>query len=150
MNKSRYKLLSGNLKLWYIFIGIFVCIILLIGGKTAVKSTSSDRFCMSCHVHPHADQSWKLSTHHNNSSGVTVHCVQCHLPPEGEGYLFAKAKTGLRDLYGYLFKDTAEIDWEKKKLLENAKKFVYENSCTECHENLFPLTLSVNGGNAHL
>jgi len=115
-----------------------------------MKTTSTDRFCMICHVHPHADQSWKLSTHHNNSSGTIVHCVQCHLPPEGEGYFFAKARTGLKDLYGYLFKDTAEIDWGKKKLLENAKKLVYENSCTECHENLFPLTLSVNGGNAHL
>ena len=35
-------------------------------------------------------------------------------------------------------------------MLENAKGFVYEKSCLECHQNLFPVTLSVNGGNAHL
>lgn len=130
--------------------GMIVFAILALSYKKVMKVTSTDSFCMLCHVHPHAEQSWKLSTHHNNKSGTIVHCVQCHLPPEGEGYFFAKAETGIRDLYGYLFKDTSDIDWERKKLLENAKKYVYENSCKECHENLYPLTLSVNGGNAHL
>lgn len=137
-------------KVWFFVSGLIVFALLIIPFRTAMKVTSTDKFCMSCHVHPHADQSWKLSTHHNNSTGTIVHCVQCHLPPEGEGYFFEKAKTGMRDLYGYLFKDTAEIDWEKKSLLEYAKKHVYENTCKDCHENLFPLTLSVNGGNAHL
>jgi len=105
---------------------------------------------MSCHIHPTADQSWKMSTHYNNSSGVFVGCTECHLPPKGEGYIFAKARTGLKDLYGFYFKDSAKIDWEKKRLLEYAKGIVYENSCLECHQNLFPVTLSVNGGNAHL
>ncbi len=105
---------------------------------------------MSCHIHPSADQSWKLSTHYNNQSGIVVHCTECHLPPEGHGYFFAKVKHGFKDVYGYLFKDSAEINWQKKKLLENAIGFVYEKSCTECHQNLFPVTLSVNGGNAHL
>ena len=97
-----------------------------------------------------ADQSWKLSTHYNNRSGNIIHCADCHLPPEGPGYLFAKAKHGLKDVYGYLFKDSAKINWQEKKLLENAKGYVYEKSCLECHQNLFPVTLSVNGGNAHL
>ena len=35
-------------------------------------------------------------------------------------------------------------------MLENDKGFVYEKSCLECQQNLFPVTLSVNGGNAHL
>ena len=64
--------------------------------------------------------------------------------------MFAKAKHGLKDVYGYFFKDSAEINWQEKKLLENAKGFVYEKSCLKCHQNLFPVTLSVNGGNAHL
>jgi formylglycine-generating enzyme required for sulfatase activity/nitrate/TMAO reductase-like tetraheme cytochrome c subunit len=119
-------------------------------GKKVVTFTSSDKYCMSCHIHPSSDQSWKLSTHYNNKSGNIVHCTECHLPPEGHGYLFAKAKHGLKDAYGYFFKDSVKIDWGKKNLLENAKGFVYEKSCTECHQNLFPVTLSVNGGNAHL
>ena len=137
-------------KVWLIIAGIIIAIIVLRAGKAVVSYTSTDKYCISCHVHPHADQSWKLSTHFNNKSGVTVHCTECHLPPEGHGYLYAKAKHGMVDLYGYLFKDTSEIDWESKKLLEKAKGFVYEESCLKCHQNLFPVTLSVNGGNAHL
>ncbi len=130
--------------------GIAVTIILSVPGRAVLSYTSSDRYCISCHVHPNADQSWKLSTHYNNRAGNVVHCTECHLPPEGHGYLYAKAKHGLKDIYGYLVKDSSTINWEKKKLLETAKGFVYEESCVKCHQNLFPVTLSVNGGNAHL
>ena len=147
--QNRTHLTRRN-KLWLIFAGFLICIILLKSGKAVVKYTSSDKYCMSCHIHPHADQSWKLSTHYNNKSGTIVHCSECHLPPEGKGYLFAKAKHGFKDVYGFLFKDSSEINWEKKKLLENARGFVYEQSCLKCHQNLFPVSLSVQGGNAHL
>ncbi|MBK9390782.1 MAG: SUMF1/EgtB/PvdO family nonheme iron enzyme [Bacteroidetes bacterium] len=142
--------ISRSKKLWFIFAGFIVCLILLKSGKGVMKYTSADKYCMSCHIHPHADQSWKLSSHYNNKSGTIVHCSECHLPPEGEGYIFSKAKHGFKDVYGFLFKDSSEINWEKKKLLENAKGFVYEKSCLKCHQNLFPVTLSVKGGNAHL
>ena len=141
---------NRRIKVWFFFLGVMVCVILLVSGKKAIKYTSTDEYCASCHIHPHADQSWKLSTHYNNASGNVVHCAECHLPPEGKGYLFAKAKTGLKDLYGFYFKDSASLDWKGKKLLEYAKGIVYEKSCIECHQNLYPLTLSVNGGNAHL
>jgi sulfatase modifying factor 1 len=144
------KSVGRRTKIWFIFTGILLCIVFLIAGKSIMHGTSTDRYCMSCHIHPTADQSWKLSTHYNNKSGSIVQCVECHLPPEGHGYLAAKAKHGLKDAYGYFFKDSAKIDWEKKKLLENARGFVYEKSCLECHQNLFPVTLSLNGGNAHL
>jgi formylglycine-generating enzyme required for sulfatase activity len=143
-------ILSGRKKVWFIIAGFLVCIILLKSGKAVVSYTSTDKYCMSCHIHPHADQSWKLSTHYNNRSGTIVHCSECHLPPEGQGYLYAKAKHGFKDVYGFLFKDSSEINWGEKKLIENARGFVYEKSCLKCHQNLFPVTLSVKGGNAHL
>ncbi len=144
------RTLSRKTKVVFIIIVLAAGYLVLRSGKAVVKYTSTDNYCMSCHIHPHADQSWRLSTHFNNSSGVTVHCAECHLPPEGQGYLLAKAKHGFKDAYGYFFKDSAEINWEAKKLLDNAKKFVYEESCLKCHKNLFPVTLSVNGSNAHL
>jgi len=149
-NYQRKTSVGRRTKVWFLFIGILISILFLFSGKKVMTYTSTDKYCMSCHVHPFADQSWKLSTHYNNSSGNIVHCVECHLPPEGHGYLLAKAKHGIKDAYGFYFKDSTEINWEKKKLLENARGFVYEKSCTECHQNLFPVTLSVNGGNAHL
>jgi formylglycine-generating enzyme required for sulfatase activity/nitrate/TMAO reductase-like tetraheme cytochrome c subunit len=153
MNFNNYRSRTSvgrRTKVWFFILGILACIIILLGGKKAITLTSTDKYCMSCHIHPGADQSWKLSTHYNNKSGTIVHCTECHLPPEGHGYLAAKSKHGIKDAYGYFFKDSTKINWEKKKLLESARGFVYEKSCLECHQNLFPVALSVNGGNAHL
>jgi formylglycine-generating enzyme required for sulfatase activity len=149
-NYHRKTPVGGRIKVWFFILGMLCCILIVYSGKKALNSTSTDKYCMSCHVHPDADQSWKLSTHYNNSTGNIVHCTECHMPPEGHGYFMAKAKHGSKDAYGYFFKDSADIDWQKKKLLENARGYVYENSCVDCHQNLFPVTLSVNGGNAHL
>ncbi|TAL76369.1 MAG: hypothetical protein EPN88_03030 [Bacteroidetes bacterium] len=149
-NHRSRTFISAKTKVWLIIVGILIGFILLKSGKAVVSYTSSDKYCISCHIHPLADQSWRLSTHYNNPSGNITHCSDCHLPPEGHGYLIAKAKHGLKDVYGYLFLDSAKINWQEKKLLENAKGFVYEKSCLGCHQNLFPVTLSVNGGNAHL
>jgi sulfatase modifying factor 1 len=137
-------------KVWLISLGFILSLILLFSGRAVVSYTSSDKYCISCHIHPQADQSWRLSTHYNNPSGSIIHCTDCHLPPQRHGYLLAKAKHGIKDAYGYFFKDSASINWQGKKLLENAKGFVYEESCLKCHQNLFPVTLSVNGSNAHL
>lgn len=147
---SKQTFTNSNRKVWLITVGFIIALIFLKAGEAVVNYTSSDKYCISCHIHPQADQSWKLSSHYNNPSGSIVHCAECHLPPEGHGYLPAKSKHGLKDIYGYFFKDSAKINWGEKKLLENAKSFVYEESCLECHQNLFPVTLSVNGGNAHL
>ncbi len=137
---------------WLLFFtGLVVGSVLMIGGKKALTVTSTDEYCQSCHIHPHADESWMKSTHYHNESGVRVHCVECHLPPEGSfKYLYAKTKTGLHDLYAYHFKDSASFDWENKRQLEYAVKIVYNESCVHCHQNLFPKGLSTEGGTAHL
>ena len=130
--------------------GIAFCLLVLLIGKKTYDYTSTDEYCMSCHVHPHAEQSWKLSSHYNNRTGVIVHCTECHLPPKGHGQLFAKVKHGAKDVYGFLFKDSADFNWEQKRTLEAAKHFVYTESCVKCHQNLFPTTLSKEGDDAHL
>ena len=137
---------------WFVFFaGLLTCAILFIISNKALHFTSSDDYCQSCHIHPDADASWKKSTHFYNPSGVRVHCVECHLPPkEDNRYLFLKAKTGLKDMYGFYFKNKASFDWENKRLLEHAVKIVYNESCLKCHQNLFTKGLSTEGGTAHL
>ena len=120
------------------------------GGGAAVKATSSNEFCVSCHIHPAADNSWKQSIHYITRSGVKIGCVECHLPIKGEGYLPQKVKTGLRDLWGKWFKDSASFNWEEKSRLEHAVKHVYESTCLKCHQNLFPPELTKKGSDAHL
>ena len=137
-------------------------LLFIIGGLTAIlflglfnktiHYTSTNKFCASCHVHPHAEASWKLSIHNNTPSGVSVKCAECHLPPEEQKFRFITRKTyhGFKDLYSYLTLDTEEINWVDKRTREVSAKFVYEDGCIKCHANLFPSTLNVLGGEAHL
>jgi formylglycine-generating enzyme required for sulfatase activity len=137
-------------KLFWFFPGLILGGLIIFGAGKAITATSTNKFCMSCHIHPLADNSWKRSVHYETQSGYRIGCAECHLPPKGDGYLWAKTTTGLRDLWGYLFKDSASFDWADKGRLENARIHVYESSCIKCHENLFPLKLSKEGEDAHL
>jgi len=133
-----------------IAIGIILGAGLVLLGHNANKFSSTDSFCESCHVHPHATESWRLSTHSDNPSGITVHCVECHLPAGGVRYFSEKIRLGAQDIYGKLFKDPAEIDWDQKSQLEHAATFTFKDACLRCHQNLFPLGLSPEGDEAHL
>ncbi len=130
--------------------GIIAGGLLLSGFNKVVEITSTDEFCNKCHFHPHSTTTWKQSVHYNTASGTIVHCVECHLPPKGEGYLPAKIATGLRDVYGAIFKDSSEINWELKSRPENAVHFTKDISCVHCHQNLFPLEITHEGMDAHL
>jgi formylglycine-generating enzyme required for sulfatase activity len=107
---------------------------------------------MICHVHPHVEDSWKLSKHVNNRSGVTVHCVDCHLPPKHQtvNHYMAKARLGIKDVWSYLTKDSADFNWDMKSELEHAVKYIPNESCKECHRNLFPSGITDDGITAHL
>lgn len=136
----RYRLLLG--------IGIGILIIFL--SHSFFKVTSNDQFCDFCHVHPHATELWKKSTHYINKSGVRVHCVECHLPSGGIEHLTEKVRFGIRDLYGTLFKDVSKINWEQKRKLDHAKSFTSDPACIRCHAELFSLDLSKKGVDAHV
>lgn len=136
---------------WFIILtSAIVVSFLIFAGNKAVVYTSTDDFCNRCHVHPHSNQSWIRSTHYDNQRGIIVHCVECHLPPHGEGYLTEKIKTGTRDVYGAVFKDITKINWEEKSRPEYAVRHTYLSSCIECHKNLFTKGLSKEGEDAHL
>jgi sulfatase modifying factor 1 len=145
MRQQRRKLAR-----WTFIIGVLFTSLIIFLGNKAVTRTSSDEFCASCHIHPHSTQSWKLSTHFDNKRGIHVHCVDCHLPPHGEGYLVEKALTGTRDLWGKLFKDPESFNWEAKSQIEYAGKHTFKTSCIHCHQNNFPLGLTEKGREAHL
>ena len=141
----------NRLYILLLIIGGFIGLVFLQIGTKLVAHTSSDDYCKSCHIHPHAEYSWMKSSHYNNKSGVIIHCVDCHLPPKDKAnYLIVKTKTGLHDFFAYHFKDSASFDWDSKRVLENASKIVYNESCEKCHQNIFTKGLSQEGGTAHL
>jgi len=134
-----------------ILAGIIIGALIVFGSNKTISHTSTNDYCQSCHIHTQADETWLRSTHYQNPSGVRVKCVECHLPPEGSFHHFkTKVKTGLHDLYAYHFKDSASFNWESKSQLEHAVTIVYNESCIECHQNLFPIGLTQEGGTAHL
>ena len=138
-------------RIWLFFVpGLVIGIILVLSGNKAVEATSSDKFCNSCHIHPQAELSWKKSVHYETQSGFHTHCVDCHLPPKGDGYLPEKVRTGLRDLWSDWFKDSASFNWDAKSKLDYAKGYVFESACLKCHPNLFPSKLTKEGSDAHL
>ncbi len=148
---KRSKEKGTKKKKWrFIILGAILCYLFIAALNVGIEYTSSDEYCQSCHVHTDSDAAWKLSTHYDNSSGVVVHCVDCHLPPKGEGYLWAKIKHGSKDAYSMTFKDTDKINWQAKSDPDIAIDFTYMNSCQKCHSNLYPSTLSDEGGDAHL
>ena len=140
-------------KYYLLFIaGALSMILLLVLSNRTIEYTSTNEFCAACHVHPHAETSWKLSIHNNTHSGVSVKCVDCHLPPEDQSvhFLTRKAYHGFHDFYAYVTLDHDKIDWEAKRTVEAAKRFVYEDGCKKCHTNLFPSTLNKLGAESHL
>jgi sulfatase modifying factor 1 len=140
---------KGNLFLLVILVFI-AGIAATLGSNKLIEATSTDKSCEKCHVHPHVFDSWKLSKHYDTRVGTRIHCVECHLPPKGQGYLKEKIKVSARDLFGYVFKDSAAFNWEAKATLEGARRHVFNESCISCHPNLFPLTLTKKGQDAHL
>ncbi len=135
--------------LWFLP-GLVVGALIILGAGKALKVTSTNDYCVSCHIHPMADASWKKSVHYDTRSGYHVGCVECHLPPKGHGYLWAKGTTGFRDLWSKWTKDSASFDWVDRGRLEPARGYVYESSCINCHVNLFPGKLTKAGEDAHL
>ena len=143
------KFLRKNL-LFVLFIGFVVGIFASIYFNKAIEATSTAESCEMCHVHPHATDSWKRSVHYDTRVGIQIACVDCHLPPKGEGYLKEKIKASARDAYGYFFKDSVDFNWEAKSSMEQAQHHVFKASCIKCHPNLFPITLTAEGQDAHL
>jgi formylglycine-generating enzyme required for sulfatase activity len=62
----------------------------------------------------------------------------------------AKANLGIKDVWSYLTKDSADFNWDVKSELEHAVKYIPNESCKECHRNLFPGGITDGGITAHL
>jgi nitrate/TMAO reductase-like tetraheme cytochrome c subunit len=85
-NKNRYKLYK------YLTVALFMLVIFFSIGAIGVETTSSSKFCSSCHEMQPEFYTWKASSHSE------VDCVQCHISPGTENYAKAKVN-GLAQVY---------------------------------------------------
>ena len=152
LQTNRFDMAKGKNRGWIIGLcGVVAGVVVTLALTDVYHRSSSNETCFSCHVHPESDANWKLSVHYNNASGTKTDCEACHLPPRGSFARFkAKAHMGVRDVWAYLTKDKDGFDWDSKGELENAVKIVYNESCKECHVNLFPAGISDDGITSHL
>ena len=131
--------------------GMVIGLSFMLAFNAVWTRSSSNDSCMSCHSHPESDASYRQSYHYINGSGTKTDCASCHLPPKGTfRYACTKIRMGLKDIWSNMTKDTETIDWERKGELEYARNIVFNESCKECHINLFPTGITDEGITAHL
>ena len=104
--------------------------------ESLVQATSDEEFCAICHtMRPFAETHAQDIHGGNNPRGLSAACADCHLPHDSPSrYLFAKAETGVRDIWAELIAIFSEPDWIAK--LEQRESYVYDSGCLKCHTHL--------------
>ncbi|NEV63964.1 cytochrome c3 family protein [Thiorhodococcus minor] len=104
--------------------------------ESALQATSGEAFCSTCHSMTPFAETYAADVHGgNNPKGLAAACADCHLPHDSEsGYLIAKMKTGLYDLWAETLTLFKEPDWLAN--LERRAQFVYDSGCASCHSRL--------------
>ncbi len=134
----------GFIKIKYIlpFIaGIVFAILCFISLNAAMGPVSKSEYCgSSCHEMSTAYQSWELSNHGSNSRGITVNCIDCHLPSKDHyfSYMFAKARAGAKDVLVHHFGSEYDLEKIKTRVRDN----IPNSRCLKCHDNLLALPVS--------
>jgi nitrate/TMAO reductase-like tetraheme cytochrome c subunit len=65
-------------------VGGLVLMLVVVGGfTTAVESTNSLEFCVSCHDMSYNFEEYKKTIHYSNPAGVRAVCSDCHVPKRG-------------------------------------------------------------------
>lgn len=96
--------------------------------------TSTPNFCASCHEIQFAFNTWKTSTHVNNSHGFVADCMDCHLPAPQDTFNFFYAKTahGIKDIFVHFTMDEYDREANRKAAYDSFKN----EQCQKCHRNL--------------
>ncbi len=117
-----------------ILLGILIAFPLFGFSYNVMVQTSTPEFCASCHEIKPAVVAWRSSTHANNSTGVVVSCMDCHLPPPENTFefFFSKSYHGIKDAAVHFFSD----EYDQEKARESARAAFTNDLCQKCHNNL--------------
>lgn len=129
------------------FLGVFVTLFFIGFTHLSFNLTGTNEFCGKCHEMMPQVNTWKMSVHVVNRSGVVADCVDCHLPPHGIEHYTYKAWSGLRDVVVHYLGDPQKVDWEAKRFTK--ENYLFEDACVECHQDLTPPGLGRGGFLAH-
>ena len=117
------------------FVGFLFAILCFIGINAAMEPLSASEYCgTQCHEMNTAYRTWELSVHGANNRGITVECIDCHLPPKDDYFthLVAKAYAGGKDLYKHYFGGP----YDAKAMSEKVLAHMDNQTCLHCHNSL--------------
>jgi cytochrome c-type protein NapC len=121
-------------------IGLFVAVLLVLGGAAGLAWTSTEAFCIGCHeMRDNVYAEYKESIHDRNRTGVRAVCTDCHVPREVGPLLLRKMRASF-EVWGHL---TGVIDTKEKfeahrtQLAHRVWKRMLEtdsHECRNCHK----------------
>jgi cytochrome c nitrite reductase small subunit len=115
--------------------GLVFAIFCYITINVTMEPFSKPEYCGSnCHSMKESYQTWELSIHGSNEYGITVECIDCHLPPKEKFFkhVIAKAYAGAKDTI--IDKFGGEYDREHQR--QSVLKSMTNDICMHCHDNL--------------
>ncbi len=120
--------------LLYIFIGLVLAFPLFSLTYYTMVRTSTPQFCATCHEIEFAFNTWRTSTHVNNSQGFVADCMDCHLPAPQDTMEFFYAKTfhGAKDIIVHFTQSSYDHERNRQKAYASIKN----DQCLKCHRNL--------------
>jgi nitrate/TMAO reductase-like tetraheme cytochrome c subunit len=118
----------------FITIGIIISFPIFSITYFTMVRTSTPQFCGSCHEIQPAVESWKTSTHVNNSHGFVADCMDCHLPAPQDTFNFFYSKTvhGIKDIIVHF----SWIEYDREKNKQAAYASFKNQQCEKCHRNI--------------
>jgi cytochrome c-type protein NapC len=92
-------------------LGMFVAVLLVIGGAAGLAWTETEAFCTGCHeMRDNVYAEYKDTIHDRNRTGVRAICSDCHVPKEPTALILRKMRATF-ELWGHL---TGAIDTKEK------------------------------------
>ena len=118
----------------FVAIGLVIAFPLFSLTYYTMVRTTTPQFCAWCHEIQFAYNTWKTSTHVNNSQGFVADCMDCHLPAPYDTFDFFYAKTihGIKDVLIHFVQDAYDHEEKREKAYASFKN----EQCQKCHRNL--------------
>ena len=128
------------------FVFALLCFVVL---NAVMESVSTPESCgTGCHEMDTAYQSWQLSVHGANISGLRVECIDCHLVSKDKYFthVATKAYLGTTSLYKHYFGGEYDVEEIREKTLSHMSNA----RCLSCHTHLLAKPSSDEVNEAHM
>jgi sulfatase modifying factor 1 len=133
---------------WVFAAGFIVAIIAFAVENDIARRVTNSEFCgTGCHEMEGVYRGWKASTLYANDMGSVTHCVDCHLPPQGEYFSRTADELyeGTKNISKHFFAGPYDPNAMQKQVLAALP----DKRCVRCHETLLVKPKNVGSKIAH-